>query len=81
MAQPMNCYRQVQDIPDSGWGYIGGEWYVRPPGRRMAARLGHHEVTEHIDGTITVRPSIIYSTTIHEDYWHGWLTKGRWRSA
>ena len=33
MAQPMNCYRQVQDIPDSGWGYIGGEWYVRPPGR------------------------------------------------
>lgn len=55
------------------------EWYYAIPGtpRGYSGRLGAHTVTEHEDGTITVRPSILL-TAGDGKQWHGWLTRGEW---
>ncbi len=52
--------------PDPDWpkGY--------PPARR-----GGHRVDEHKDGTITVSPSLVFSSGSGV-YWHGWLRNGIW---
>lgn len=73
--------QDLRDIPDGGWARIDGTWYVRPPGTRMAASIAAHTVTEHDDGTITVHPSVEYSTGDRGDYWHGWLRAGVWTSV
>jgi len=69
------------EIPDSGWAKIDGEWFVRPPGCPFAASLRDHTVTEHDDGMITVTPSILYEpNSQHIDYsFHGYLERGVWR--
>jgi hypothetical protein len=48
--------------------------------------LSAHEVTEHADGTITVRPSIRVSTSYDKgkttvELWHGFLERGVWREC
>lgn len=54
-----------------------GVWYARPPGDVGMGSLADHEVTEHEDGTITVKPSIwIDQPNIGK--WHGFLKKGVW---
>jgi hypothetical protein len=70
----------VGEIPEGGYAKVSGKWWVRPPGRRRAAVITgeHHEVIEHDDGTITVSPSIVFSTPDRDDYWHGWLRHGEW---
>lgn len=46
-----------------------------------AANLSRHEVVEHEDGTITVAPSILVSTSKDGkplQVWHGYLKAGVW---
>lgn len=39
-----------------------GNWYARPPGKKNhMGNLAKHEIEEHEDGTITVKPSILVS--------------------
>ena len=64
------------------WAVVDGRWCVRPPHRpRLVPLSDHHTVTDHGDGTITVSPSIVYSTPDRPDYWHGWLRAGKWSEA
>lgn len=53
-----------------------GIWSVRPPGHH-AGGIPDHEVEEHEDGTITVKPSIVLT----DPPWHGYLTKGEWKES
>jgi hypothetical protein len=49
-------------------------WYlVDPTGHAGAVLSGIHTVTEHIDGTITITPSLVMPGG-----WHGFLTRGVW---
>jgi len=51
-------------------------WQVAAPdGSMVSLNPTIHTVTEHPDGTITVKPSIVTPT------WHGWLIKGVWREV
>jgi len=52
-----------------------GHWWCRPP-RGDIGTLDDHEVVEHDDHTITVRPSILL-----EGVWHGSLTFGIWEEV
>lgn len=54
-------------------------WWCRPPNAVSGSGvLDNHEVTEHADGTISVRPSILMHG---EGAWHGFLERGVWRDA
>lgn len=55
-----------------------GTWYGKPPFFKSGyANLSNHKITEHLDGSITVEPSILVKNHLNE--WHGYLTKGVWR--
>ena len=62
-----------------------GNWWCIPPssaneeGFYLLANLKSHKVTENIDGTITVEPSILVSDHFHS--WHGFLTNGIWKEC
>jgi hypothetical protein len=65
---------------------VDGVWRVRPPknahGKSYTGRLGErHHVEEHDDGTITVTPSILQQWGDGGTIWHGFLTRGVWRSC
>ena len=84
----MNARRAPQETQPwqyepGDFGLFAGRWYVKTPNGNLG-NLGRHDVTEHEDGTITVSPSILVSTTIagqpHE-LWHGWLERGVWRAS
>ena len=53
-------------------------WFARAP-RGHLGRLRYHDVTEHEDGTITVRPSILNDSGPNR--WHGFLERGVWREV
>jgi hypothetical protein len=61
-----------------------GIWFCCTPGNHMG-NLGAHKIIEHEDGTITVSPSILISSTDHKgtrhELWHGFLEKGIWRQC
>jgi hypothetical protein len=57
-----------------------GTWYAASP-NGLIGNLGGHQVTEHEDGTITVRPSILVSSRGSEARWHGYLERGVWRAV
>lgn len=50
-------------------------WMCCSPNGHVA-NLGNHEVTEHEDGTITVKPSIVLFGPGGKECWHGMLEKG-----
>jgi hypothetical protein len=55
-----------------------GNWYAMTPNGRLG-NLASHDVTEHEDGTITVRPSILVTTgSYSRPAWHGYLKCGVW---
>lgn len=77
-------------------------WFNWPPGAANPGELRRfdqagdsgmfHEVEEHDDGTITVRPSILHhdrvrgmqapgGAIIGPDGWHGFLERGVWREV
>lgn len=65
---------------DYGFEVINGtaQWVARPPNTKIhAGSLADHEVTEHVDGTITVSPSILIEQS--NITWHGYLERGIWR--
>ena len=57
-----------------------GVWYCRPVGEHLGNLRGH-QVEEHEDGTITVRPSILLMDCEGNHLWHGFLTRGEWREC
>lgn len=65
-------------LQEGEYGQINGIWYCRPPGNHMGS-LERHEVVEHEDGTITVKPSILIDDGRNK--WHGFLVKGEWQEA
>lgn len=71
---PPGGYGRVQQ-KDGSW-----KWYCRTPTGDQG-NLGAHEVTEHENGTITVSPSILVTTTragAEVELWHGYLLAGVW---
>jgi hypothetical protein len=67
------------------WKDESGIWHARPPGGHLGC-LSNHEVEEHEDGTITVRPSILQEPLkLFEKpdlpSWHGYLTHGVWQTC
>ena len=73
-----------EDLRKTNGAYFFSEqtqsWWCRTPNGH-AGNLGNHEVTENEDGTITVEPSILVSTTINGkpiQVYHGWLKNGEW---
>ena len=73
-----------QHPPGSYWKR-GATWFAITPNGHLG-NLSAHTVTEHDDGTITVSPSILVSTTRPKDgkdveLWHGFLERGVWRSC
>jgi hypothetical protein len=62
-------------------GTRAGWWQVAAPdGSIGALNPGIHQIAEHEDGTITVTPSLDFSKR-REGAWHGWLTRGVFRSV
>lgn len=59
-----------------------GQWYARPPDQRVGC-LAEHKITEHEDGTISVKPSILVRTWDGDEeiVWHGYLKRGVWREV
>lgn len=73
-----------QHQPGSYWKRNGGWFAITPNGH--LGNLSNHTVTEHEDGTITVSPSILVSTTSPNkgnsvELWHGYLERGTWRAC
>lgn len=70
--------------PGDYWRDVTGAWRCSapaPPGSAVWGNLANHDVTEHDDGTITVHPSILISTTEkgeRVELFHGWLKDGVW---
>ena len=57
-----------------------GGWYgITPNG--LCCNLTRHQITQHVDGSITVKPSIKVTAVNPEGQrveWHGYLDAGRW---
>lgn len=68
------------------WGEHG--WYAETPNGH-GANLNGHQIIEHDDGTITVSPSIMVTTTRPNEagemkpveVYHGFLARGIWHNA
>ncbi len=61
-------------VPDGIDPRGAGVWYLMDPTGRVGALIPLlHQVIEHEDGTITVKPSIIMPCG-----WHGFLVQGVW---
>jgi hypothetical protein len=58
-----------------------GIWYCCPPDTELMGNLSKHEVVEHENGTITVRPSILIRSPHKGTEWHGFLENGIWREV
>jgi hypothetical protein len=57
-----------------------GWWEVTTPdGHLCSLNTDVHTVVEHEDGTVTVTPSLDMSQR-HPGGWHGWLTRGHFKS-
>ena len=63
-ARPVQCWWQI----------------TAPDGKVGSLNPAVHTVTEHEDGTITVRPSLDFSKRPGGG-WHGWLEHGVFREA
>ena len=62
------------------YGTCEDHWYCMTPNGHLG-RLAGHQVTSHDDGTITVSPSILISTTGNVQLWHGFLKRGVWEEC
>jgi hypothetical protein len=54
-----------------------GMWWLYLPGGGVG-NLSNHDVQEHEDGTITVSPSILITSTRADRRRHGFLKRGIW---
>jgi hypothetical protein len=78
---------QMQDgSPVEGWlKNHYPQWLAMTPNGHGGS-LFNHQVTEHEDGTITVSPSILITTSndggkTQTELWHGYLERGVWRAC
>ena len=65
------------------WPDDKNNWYAETP-NGYGANLSRHKIVEHEDGTISVTPSILVTTTVNRTpvpAWHGYLTKGVWKEC
>lgn len=72
-------WKLVQPLPD-GWE---DHWCAAIPGGPVG-RLPLHDVEEHEDGTITVRPGGFdgaNSNSIPGRHFHGWIGRGVWAES
>ena len=72
-------YHQLKEF-EYGRDPRNNDWYACAPGEHMGS-LAAHVVTEHEDGTITVRPSILITAGKNLPLWHGHLERGIWREC
>lgn len=80
---------------EAGQGPVKGDYWKTANGWMCCTpegsfgNLSKHSVYEHEDGTITVSPSILVTTTRpngkgemqEREDWHGYLERGIWRSV
>lgn len=68
----------VRGFANGDYALVRGQvWFRDPVGN--VGRVGHHTITEHEDGTITVDPSILDTGGEPGDEpFHGWLRRGVW---
>lgn len=74
---------ETENFAPGDYGRLRGRWFAHAPGGGLGD-LSNHEVTEHEDGTITVSPSILITSSDEEGApvrWHGFLERGVWREA
>ena len=76
-AKRVNKLSEIDMSSICYWKDTQGWWFYIP--KCGIGGLGHHQVEEHEDGTITVTPSI--SLEGHLGKRHGFLTKGQWKDA
>jgi hypothetical protein len=71
------AYGRLNRTLEQVWNCEAQLWWnvCAPDGSACSLNPALHNVTEHVDGTITVSPSIVTPT------WHGWLQCGVWRSV
>lgn len=67
LSAPLGAYMKVAS------GTIS-VWYVRDPLGDICTIANNHQVIEHDDGTISVRPSIVNPNGSY----HGFLQRGFW---
>jgi len=68
-------------LPLGGYAYMPEyrSWIMRSPNGDLGSNGGEcHTITEHQDGSITVSPSLVFTTG---KKWHGWLEAGVWREC
>lgn len=75
------CYwRSNKTVDDS----VVSTWWLYLPAGGIG-RLSDHEVEEHVDGKITVSPSILMTSTLRSggvaQVRHGYLERGVWREV
>ena len=71
---------EVHKLTPGEYARRGERWWACTP-NGLTGNLGAHDVTEHDDGTITVRPSILVTTPSSGASWHGFLEQGKWREV
>lgn len=74
----------VLDLEEGDYCKRGDTWWGRPPGTHKGdiANLANHDIEEHLNGSITVQPSILLQkgdgkSGLVEAY-HGFLENGVW---
>lgn len=72
-------------LPHGSYWCRNDQWYCITPNGHFG-NLSKHKIIEHEDGTCTVSPSILVSTTRPKDgasveLWHGFLERGVWREC
>ncbi len=63
---------------------VNGKWHAQPPWDHGGANLASHDVVEHVDGAISVLPSILVTSIDAagmQVQWHGYLENGFWREC
>jgi len=71
---------RISETPGAYGSANGKDWFCTTP-NGMLGNLGSHQVTEHVDGTITVSPSILVTGGSTETSYHGFLERGVWRDC
>jgi hypothetical protein len=70
----------ISETPGAYGTGNGKDWYCTTP-NGLLGNLGAHQVEEHEDGTITVRPSILVTGGGADTSYHGFLERGVWRDC
>jgi len=71
-------YTKITEPIHTWWP--GKVWWVACSPNGIPGNLINHEVIEHEDGTISVKPSILINAD-RPNKWHGYLEHGIWREC